>query len=103
MDGCVFHALFFSLLLPGLAYADVLNGEWVSTTRSLTMGNVGIASAEDPTTATFYNPAGLARAKKAVVEVFNPQFDFGTGVFSSSNSVVDWGKHLSSDQASALV
>lgn len=97
MDGRVFRAplpFLFLLLFPaGLAKADAVNAEWVSTTRSLGMGNVGIASAEDPTTAVFYNPAAITRSKKSGVEFFNPQFDFGTGMFSMSPLITDWAKH----------
>lgn len=96
MDGRLFRALLFAVLMtaaPGLGRADKLNNEWVSTTRSLSMGNTGIASAEDPTTAAFYNPAALAKLKKPVVEFFNPQMELGTGVFSLSGSILEWGKH----------
>lgn len=84
MDGSL--VLMLALFLPVLAQADSVNSEWVSTTRSLTMGNVGIASAGDPTTAMFYNPAALARQKKTSAELFNPQFDIGTGVFAMGGS-----------------
>jgi|GEM_PF-5513307 len=103
MDGSLYRALVFLFMLPGLAQADSVNAEWVSTTRALTMGNVGIASSDDPTTAAFYNPAGLARAKKASFEVFNPQIDFGFGNFSLSKSAVDWGKHASYNAAKEMV
>lgn len=107
MDGKVFRVLLglmILLMLPAIhAKADKVNAEWVSTTRSLSMGNVGIASAEDPTTAAFYNPAALARAKKASLELFNPQFDLGTGVFSTSAAITDWGKHLTYDASKPLV
>ncbi len=103
MDGRLYRALVFLFMLPGLAQADSVNAEWVSTTRSLTMGNVGIASAEDPTTAAFYNPAALARGKKAVFEPFNPQFDIGTGLFSTSRQITDWSKHGSHGSSLDLV
>lgn len=89
-------------MLPGLAQADSVNAEWLSTTRALTMGNVGIASSDDPSTSTFYNPAALARSKKPVFEAFNPQTDFGFGNFSLSKSVTDWGKHSSYNASKEL-
>ncbi len=103
MDGRLFRALVFLFICPGLAKADRVNNEWVSTTRSLSMGNVGIASAEDPTTAAFYNPAALARAKKPSFEIFNPQADLGTGLFSTSKSITDWPKHASYGSSRELV
>jgi hypothetical protein len=90
MDGCL--ALLVLLFLPNLSFADAANAEWVSTTRALTMGNVGIANATDGTSAMFYNPAALARQKKTTVELFNPQFDIGTGVFTMGGSS-NIGKH----------
>lgn len=96
MDGRLFRTLLLAVLMtavPRLGRADKLNNEWVSTTRSLSMGNTGVASAEDPTTAAFYNPAALAKLKKPMFEVFNPQVEMGTGIFSLSGSIVDWGKH----------
>ncbi len=89
MEGC----LALLLLLPSLALADAVNNEWNSTTRSLSMGNVGIASAEDGTTAMFYNPAALARNKRTTVEIFNPQFDVGSGVFGLGGSE-SYSKHM---------
>lgn len=80
--------------LPILANADAPNAEWLSTTRSLSMGNVGIASADDPATAMFYNPAALGRVKKTSVEIFNPQIEFGTGVFRASRSSSSLGKNF---------
>lgn len=96
MDGRLIRAFLIVVLmttLPEPSLADTLNNEWVSSTRSLSMGNTGIASAEDATTATFYNPAALAKLKKPALEVFNPQVEIGTGVLSLSGSIVDWGKH----------
>lgn len=93
MEGCLkISALLF--LLPALAFADAVNNEWHSTTRNLSMGNVGVASSEDPTSAAFYNPAALARAKKASFEIFNPQFDVGLGVFGMGGI----GKNTSLDK-----
>jgi hypothetical protein len=90
MEGCL--ALLLILFLPSQALADAANAEWLSTTRALTMGNVGIANANDGATAMFYNPAALARQKKITVELFNPQFDMGTGVFTMGGSS-NIGKH----------
>lgn len=103
MDGRLFRALFFILLLPDLANADAVNSEWYSTTRALSMGNVGIASADDPSTAAFYNPAALAQLKKPVVEIFNPQLQAGGGVFTLSNSLTDWGNHASFSKVEPLL
>jgi len=103
MDGCLFRALLCLFMLPGLANAESVNAEWLSSTRALSMGNVGIASAEEASTAAFYNPAALSRSKKAAVEFFNPQIDIGTGVFSTSNSIADWGKHASFSGSQPLV
>jgi hypothetical protein len=99
MEGCLIRALAF--LLPSLALADSVNNEWYSTTRALSMGNTGIASADDPATAMFYNPAGLARTKRFSAELFNPQFDFGTGVLSGS--VKDFAKHGSLEKTGPLL
>lgn len=99
MDGRLFRALPFlaamtaAALLPDRSRADTVNNEWVSTTQARTMGNAGIAAAEDPATAAFYNPAALAKLKKPMAEVFNPQIDIGTGVFGLSTSMRDWFKH----------
>lgn len=79
MDG---RLVLLCLFIPAIANADAVNNEWLSTTRALTMGNVGIASATDSSTAMFYNPAALARQKKTTVEFFNPQMEVGTGVFA---------------------
>jgi hypothetical protein len=97
MDGNLTKAL---LVLMGLALgapfcgAASVNNEWLSTTRNLSMGNVGVASSEDPSSAMFYNPAALARAKRASVEILNPQVEMGTGVFGFG-SVQKLGDHLS--------
>jgi hypothetical protein len=99
MDGCLIRALLF--LLPSIAFADSVNGEWYSTTRALSMGNAGIASAEDSTTAMFYNPAALNRSKKAAVELFNPQYDVGTGVFQESG--LSFAKHISLEKARPML
>lgn len=102
MEGCLLkpvYLLIVGLLLPASARADSVNAEWLSTTRSLSMGNVGIASAEDAATAMFYNPAALARTKRTVVEVFNPQFEFGTGIISSSQTKTQYGKHTKLSKA----
>ena len=96
MEGCLKISALL-LLLPTLAFADAVNNEWHSTTRNLSMGNVGIASSEDPTSAAFYNPAALARAKKASFEVFNPQFDMGLGVFGLGDAK-GISKHMSLDK-----
>ncbi len=106
MDGCLFRALFCVAIMaafPDQSRADALNAEWISSTRALSMGNTGIASADDPTTATFYNPAALARLKKPMLEVFNPQVEMGTGIFSASSSIVDWGKHATFSASRELV
>lgn len=96
MDGCLFRGMLLMLLfLPGPARADAVNSEWFSTTRSLSMGNVGIASADDPSTAAFYNPAALAKSRKPVLDLFNPQLELGSGLFSLSNKIADWGKLVS--------
>ena len=69
---------------PGRAYAlvDPVNSEWHSTARALAMGNAGIATAEDPDTAMFYNPAALASNRRFEFSVFNPQFEFSTSNFT---------------------
>lgn len=88
-------AIWIALSIPGLAKADAVNAEWNSTTRALSMGNIGIASADDPTAAAFYNPAALARAKKVTVEIFNPQLDLGGGMFALAKGPQDWYKQTS--------
>jgi hypothetical protein len=98
MDGRLSRGLFWgavALLLPGLARADAVNAEWYSATRTLTMGNVGIASADDPEADAFFNPAALAKVKKASVEPLNPQVDFGGGFFTNAHSIADWKKEIS--------
>lgn len=84
MDGCLKSIVAAAVvaLFSGAARADRLNNEWNSTTRNLSMGNVGIASSEDPTSAMFYNPAALSRAKRSSFEVMNPQLDLGLGAFT---------------------
>lgn len=105
MEGCLTKNAIFILLAisTASAHADSVNNEWLSTTRSLSMGNVGIASAEDPSTAMFYNPAALARSKKTTIEVFNPQFEFGTGVLSLSKGEGDYGKHFGLEKVKPLL
>ena len=96
MDGCLFRLgllLFFFSVTQ--AKADRVNNEWLSGTRALSMGNVGIANADDTETTMFYNPAGLTRIKKATLEIFNPQFEFGTGVFTVSPGIQEFSKNLS--------
>jgi hypothetical protein len=82
------------LLLPLAAQADRLNNEWYTTTRAESMGNVGIASAEDPSTAAFFNPAAIARTKKTVVEFANIQMEAGTGDFALTGNSGSLGKNL---------
>lgn len=101
MEGSLIRILFF--LLPTLASADPANNEWNSTTRSLSMGNLGIASAEDSTTAMFYNPAALARTKKFTAEFMNPQFDIGSGLFTLGRGITDAPKHTSLGTVRPLV
>ena len=78
MEGCLRNLLFLSMVLSSSARADSINNEWFSTSRALAMGNVGIASSEDSTTAMFYNPAALTRTKKVNFEILNPQVEVGT-------------------------
>jgi len=105
MEGCLIPGLFLAafLLVPGLAKADAVNSEWSSTARAQSMGNVGIASADDPSEEAFYNPAALARGKKTILEIFNPQLDMGGGVFSLSNSISDWPKQGSFSKSQPLL
>jgi hypothetical protein len=105
MEGSLLKALFYLLssLLSLTALADDVNNEWLSTTRSLSMGNVGIASAEDPATAMFYNPAALGRTKKTIVEIFNPQTEFGSGFIGLSQTKSDYTKHLSLNKVRPLL
>jgi hypothetical protein len=95
MDGCLFRlicvALFFG---QHVAQADQVNNEWLSSTRALSMGNVGIASAEDSVTTMFYNPAALSRNKRTVLEIFNPQLEVGTGVFKVTTGSGTYSKNL---------
>jgi len=78
MEGCLRILTFLCAVLSSNAWADAVNNEWFSTTRALSMGNVGIASSEDSTTAMFYNPAALTRTKRVNFELLNPQVDVGT-------------------------
>lgn len=78
MEGCLRKLTFLCFALSSTAWADAVNNEWFSTTRALSMGNVGIASSEDSTTAMFYNPAALTRTKKVHFEFLNPQVDVST-------------------------
>lgn len=80
------------------ALADVVNNEWYSTPAALGMGNTGIASSDDPTTAMFYNPAGLAKQRKPGVELLNFHVEFGTGNFTLTPNITEFGKHLSLGQ-----
>ena len=98
MEGCLrFLPLFF---LPLAALADGANGEWLSTTRALGMGNAAIAAAEDSTTAMFYNPAALSKTKKFTAELFNPQFDFG---LNSHGSTTDLAKRTNLESMRPLL
>lgn len=101
MDGCLIR--FLLLLLPLSASADLANNEWNSTTRALSMGNVGIATAEDGTTAMFYNPAALAKTKKVSGELFSPQFDVGTSIFTMGRGAQDFSKHGSLQKVRPLL
>lgn len=84
------------LLVPQWSYAllDPVNREWFSTARALTMGNAGIATAEDATTAMFYNPAALSSNRKLSAEVFNPQFDVGVNSLTIVGGVDKVGKAI---------
>lgn len=95
MDGSLFRLTLALLGFSQLAWADQVNNEWLSGTRALSMGNVGIASADDTETTMFYNPAGLTRNKRTTLEIFNPQIEFGTGVFKLARNQGDYGKQLS--------
>lgn len=99
MEGCLKTIVTAALcaLLATPARADRLNNEWVSTTRNLSMGNVGIASSEDPTSAAFYNPAALSRARRVSFEAFNPQLDIGLGNFGLAEGL-KFGDVLSLDK-----
>lgn len=102
MEGRLIPGLLL-LFLPALAKADTVNAEWYSTTRALSMGNVGIASAEDPVTAAFYNPAALANNKRPGFEPFNLQLEGGFGNFSVAQSLGDWAKVGSFSRAKPLL
>lgn len=95
MEGCLFRLVAALALLPAIAFADKVNNEWYSSTRALSMGNVGIASADDSATAMFYNPAALTRNKHTVLEIFNPQVEVGTGVFTIAETGQGYDKQLS--------
>lgn len=89
MDGTqvkrgAFLSILFLLgfLLSNPAKADVVNAEWYSTARALTMGNAGLTLGGDPATAMFYNPAALAGNRRPSFEFFSPQISVGTGNFS---------------------
>lgn len=92
-----------ALLGPGLCRADSVNAEWYSTTRARSMGNVGIASSDDPTTSAFFNPAALARIKKASVEAFNPQLELGGGIFTDAGTLADYPKVASFSKSMPLL
>jgi hypothetical protein len=95
MDGRLFRLVGALLLVSAPAFADAVNNEWYSSTRALSMGNVGISSAEDSITAMFYNPGALTRNKHTVLEIFNPQLEIGKGVFTIAGSGAGYGKQLS--------
>jgi hypothetical protein len=106
MDGRLIPGLFLLLffgLVPAQSKADSVNDEWSSTLSAQSMGNVGIASADDPTTDAFYNPAALARIKKTTIEIFNPQLDVGGGTFSVAHSIADWSKETSFSGVQPLI
>lgn len=105
MEGRRIPGLILCLLavVPAHSRADTVNDEWDSPIRAQSMGNVGIASADDPTTDTFYNPAALARIKKTSLEIFNPQLDMSGGVFSVAHSIADWPKESSFSGAQPLL
>ncbi|MGZ3710881.1 MAG: hypothetical protein ACXVBE_03955 [Bdellovibrionota bacterium] len=104
MDGCLFR-LICALLVAwqSVALADQVNNEWLSSTRALSMGNVGIASAEDSVTTMFYNPAALTKNKRTTLELFNPQVEFGTGVFKVSNTSTSYGKNMGLESVQPLL
>lgn len=104
MDGCLVRLIcralaIVSMAAPLPALADAVNNEWLSSTRALSMGNVGIASADDPIGQMFYNPAGLSRNKKTTLEVFNPQLEAGIHVFSIGGGGLSLGNQLSLEKA----
>ena len=104
MEGRLFRRILLaSFFMPGLASADLVNGEWMSTTRVLSMGNAGIASAEDPSSAAFYNPAALAKIRKSGLELVNPQIELGGGTFTVSRTVTDWIKQGSFSKIQPLL
>lgn len=74
------------------ALPDSVNTEWLSTGRALGMGNAGIATADDPSTAMFYNPAALSGNRRLAFEFFNPQFEFSTSNFDVAPSLQSQGK-----------
>lgn len=89
--------------LPALAYMDPVNREWFSTAKALSMGNAGIATADDPATAMFYNPAALSALRNPTFEVFNPQFDMSTGNFSAAGGVKNLSKLTSLERTYELL
>lgn len=94
-------ALVALCIFAPLARADHVNAEWYSSGRALGMGNTGVANAEDPATAMFYNPAALARNKKFNLELFNPHVEMGTGNFKLSGQTTGLVKQSSLDKADA--
>jgi hypothetical protein len=68
------------------------------------MGNVGIAyTSDDPSTASFYNPAALTGIKKPSLEIFNPQLEVGSGDFKLSHSLSDMTKETSLSKGKPLL
>lgn len=100
MDGCRNQrriALFLAVLsfISLNAFADIINNEWYSSVRALSMGNAAIASADDPVTAMFYNPAMIAKVKKPTGEILNPHIEMGLGNFTlGKDSTGMWKQDL---------
>lgn len=103
MDGCLFRLLWIACLWPVFAQADAVNNEWFSPVRNLSMGNVGIASADDGTAAMFYNPAALSRNKRAIFEFFNPQVEIGKGVFRLAQNSAGYEKQTALKKTQPLL
>jgi len=97
MDGCLslqrmakfLCIIFLACSIP--AFADIVNNEWYSSVRALSMGNAVIAAADNPVDAMFYNPAFLAKIKQSQtsLELINPQIEMGLGNFSISKDTSD--------------
>ena len=98
---CWLLALALATCLPQTAAADAVNNEWHSTARALGMGNTGIATAEDPATAMFYNPAALSKNKRVIFEFFAPQYEFSLSNFAFD--VSDQSKMLSLPKSQELM